>query len=140
MVELAFILNVMSGYSMLGVIFLVHLVHYPSFLYVYKDQFQRFHNFHSVEITKVVLPLMAIELITSLYFSIFQWNYLWSLNLLIVLGTWAVTFFWSVREHLKLEKSFDEFSFDSLMRSNLVRTFLWFLRSVLLSYLLWERI
>jgi hypothetical protein len=53
--------------ALVGLVWVVQLVHYPAFLYVADEQFSDFHQLHTRQITWVVLPLMGAELSLSAY-------------------------------------------------------------------------
>ena len=64
--DFLFFLNVISAFLLTGVIWTIQLVHYPSFHFIDKLSFTNFHNFHERRISIIVMPLMLIELITSI--------------------------------------------------------------------------
>ena len=50
-----------ATFAMVGVIWIVQLVHYPSFAFVDATRYAEFQNFHERNITFIVLPLMLVE-------------------------------------------------------------------------------
>jgi hypothetical protein len=57
--------NAAATLFMTGVTWFVQVVHYPLFAAVSSDRFSAYHDAHSRLTTFVVLPPMAIELLTS---------------------------------------------------------------------------
>ena len=60
-----FWINVASTWFMVGLIWLIQLVHYPLFRYVGSKEFRIFHENHKIFITPVVGIVMIVELVTS---------------------------------------------------------------------------
>ncbi len=113
-------------FAMTGVIWLVQLVHYPSFLFVEKSRWSEFHKAHTFWITPVVAPLMLVQLGSSFFFEGAERFLFVGLSLAV----FALTFLISVPLHQKLEKSFDEDILKKLIRTNWMRTLLWSLHSL----------
>lgn len=110
--------------AMVGVIWIVQLVHYPAFKYVAEDQFKEFSFFHQQKITYVVAPLMLLEFMTGLY--LLPRGHLWfNLSVVLLALIWISTFVFSVREHNTLLSGKDEESIDRLVKTNWIRTILW---------------
>jgi hypothetical protein len=120
---------------MTGLIWLIQLVHYPSFNYISKNEFNLFHAFHSQVITFVVGPIMLVELGTSLFLVLNQKLSLIScLNFLGLVLIWIATAFLSVPTHNKLGTAVNAESIAFLISTNWIRTVLWTMRSGLLIY------
>lgn len=115
---------------MTGLIWLIQLVHYPSFKKIDPKKFQEFHSFHSKKITPLVFPLMSIELLFSVYFSWLTRDSFWLVQFLLVLLIWGATIFVSVPIHNKLSE-YNESKIDQLVTTNWIRTILWSLKSLL---------
>ena len=60
-----FWINIASTWFMVGVIWIIQLVHYPLFNYVGIEEFALFHENHKILITPVVGIVMIVELVTS---------------------------------------------------------------------------
>ena len=128
-----FFLNVISAFLLTGVIWTIQIVHYPSFHYIDKLSFTNFHNFHERRISIIVMPLMLIELITSIALYIHNmWSIIFALNLLIVGLIWCSTFFVQVPIHSILSAKKDKNLIEKLVNTNWIRTFLWSIRMLLI--------
>ena len=131
--DFLFFLNVISTFLLTGVIWTIQIVHYPSFHYIDKLSFTNFHNFHERRISIIVMPLMLIELITSIALYIHNmWSIIFALNLLIVGLIWCSTFFVQVPIHSILSEKKDKNLIEKLVNTNWIRTFLWSIRMLLI--------
>ncbi len=112
------ILEVLVSVSLFILIWIIQILHYPSFLYVDKGQFHSFELFHTKRITIIVAPLMILELILGiLNFHIISSG--------IIVLIWLSTFFIQVPCHDKLKLGYDKQIIEKLIRSNWIRTILW---------------
>lgn len=117
-------------------IWIIQVVHYPSFRFVDEKRFSSFHSFHSRSISYLVMPLMILELIvTATLVSKLPTNLLVIASALITAGIWSLTFFVSVPCHNILSKTHDPKTIDKLIKTNWPRTFLWTSKMVLAVYL-----
>lgn len=127
---------------MVGLIWLIQIVHYPLFAKVSPEKFREYADDHQRLITFIVLPLMFVELGTSFL--------LWTsrpanvtntaviAGIVLVLAIWASTFFLQVPQHAKLSLGFDAGAHASLVNSNWIRTIAWSLRGLLTAWMIWE--
>ncbi len=111
---------------MTGLIWVIQLVHYPSFRYVDSSGFREFHQHHTKWTGVIVVPVMLGELITSfLLFLSGSWLSANSIGFYVVAALWLVTFFIQVPLHNKLTGGKDKNVINRLVQSNWVRTALW---------------
>lgn len=115
------IFELMISSALVTLIWIIQLLHYPSFLYVDKNQFVQFHAFHTKWITFLVMPLMILEVL----FCFAQFNLI---LFFIILLVWLSTFFIQVPCHNKLKSGFEESIIQRLIFSNWIRTILWTLK------------
>ena len=115
---------------MTGAIWIIQIVHYPSFNFVAENQFQPFHHFHSRQITWIVAPTMGIELVSGLMLC-YLLQGVWIFQFALILLIWLATFFISVPLHNKLGQKRDEQWIRKLIVTNWLRTLLWSLRTFL---------
>lgn len=137
-----------------GLIWMVQIVHYPSFLDVGSSVFLEFHKNHSKRISLIVVPMMVLELVLAILVlfpclfeqlesnigfnanlpggrTVFiqQIGWLVWINLIVVILLWISTFFISVPFHNRLSQGFHKESIESLVKTNWIRTFLWSAKS-----------
>ena len=124
-----------------GLIWVIQLVHYPSFHYVDRKTFLAFNQFHQASITVIVLPAMILELISS--FALFYLApelLINQISLLLVIVIWLSTFFLSVPCHAKLLKEKNSETIKRLVKTNWIRTVAWSIRLVLSSSIVFRLI
>jgi len=132
-----FITHFLASTYMLGVIWIIQIIHYPLFLFVGKDSFIAYELEH-INKTAVVIALpMLIEFSTymaMLYFNLsLRKNPLFLVSGLLLIIIWGTTFFVSVPLHNQLSMGYDQKSVESLIHTNWIRTIAWSLRVGILS-------
>ena len=137
--ELVFSLQLLSSYFLTGLIWIVQRVHYPSFHYIEEKKFTDFQEFHSKHITRIVMPVMFIELITAFILILAKdlstFGFLFFVcNFFLVVIIWLSTFFFSVPCHNKLARIKDSKTVEKLINTNWLRTICWSLKSAMLLY------
>ena len=135
-----FLIHVYASLFMLGLIWFIQLVHYPSFFYVDKNNFSEFEKFHASNISIIVMPVMILELLTGLYIggrAYFELPYL--INIILIACIWASTFFLSVPAHNILSKQWSEAAAKKLVSTNWIRTVLWTLKALLVASIWYQR-
>lgn len=126
-----FKVQVACSLLMTGLIWLIQLVHYPSFHFVDPQRFQEFHLQHSSRITFIVAPLMGLELVTAVLLVYERGgSYAWWLNLLGVVLIWGCTAFLSVPLHNQLGNGYEYDKVHALVVTNWPRTLIWTVRSI----------
>ena len=131
-----FLFNLVLSFIALGLIWTIQLVHYPSMKYIPKDRFPEYHNFHSIRISILAIPLMFAELFTSIILLYQNLNNaiqtIFIVNLILVLMIWLSTFLIQVPLHNVLSKEKNTEKLSKLIFSNWIRTILWTARSILM--------
>lgn len=131
-----FLLNLVLAFIAVGLIWTIQLVHYPTMRFIPKERFVEYHNFHSIRISFLAIPLMVTELGTSLI--LFYQNYnnaiqtIFLINLVIVALIWLSTFLIQVPLHNALSKEKQSEKLSKLICTNWIRTILWTARSILM--------
>lgn len=118
-------LNLAVTASLVTLIWLVQLLHYPSFQYYDPETFGPAMVFHQNRISWVVIPLMFTELGLSLLSAWTTRTNLSFILLSIVLSVWLVTFLIQVPQHQKLLHGKDQGLIRKLILGNWIRTALW---------------
>ena len=130
--ELILKVNFISTSVMVGVIWVIQLLHYPSFHFIYDQKYIEFQHFHMQRISFIVVPVMLIELASALLLAYFFESSLTIILLALVLGIWAITFIFFTNMHQKLTDGYDHSIVDRLVQINWSRTALWSLRLIIL--------
>ena len=125
---------------MVGLIRLIQIVHYPLFKFVGKNEFQTYHNGHSVMITPLVGTVMIIELISSILLVVLPPKNVSItipiIGVILVFIIWASTAFLQIPHHNALSKAYELEAHNLLAQSNWIRTLAWSMRGLLLLYML----
>ena len=134
MLEIILEIHKFCCYFLTGLIWVIQLVHYPSFNFAQKDNFSTFMNFHQMRISLIVVPIMILELLLAVFLVYIKSSSLSWINLILLLGIWLSTFILSVPKHANLTGGFSQEMVHSLVNTNWPRTILWSLRSILLIF------
>ncbi len=131
-----FWLNLASTWYMVGLIWLIQLVHYPLFNYVGSEEFIVFHDNHKILITPVVGTVMIVELVTSVII-LFQphcgiRNWLSIVGIILLGIIWSSTIFFQIPIHNTLSSKFNENALIMLINTNWIRTICWSVRGIIL--------
>ena len=121
---------------MTGVIWVIQIVHYPSFHFVEKELYTAFQKFHMNRISIIVIPIMLSELITGLLLLLDKSSKssLLITSFVILILIWAITGVFFSKAHNKLIIGYQELVVNQLVVMNWVRTLLWTLRLLLLIF------
>ncbi len=125
-----------------GLIWIVQVVHYPSFLRIGKEMYTTFQNFHMRSITYVVGPSMLAELAFSglIIFSLNQlqgYKSLYIISLILLAGIWIHTALWAVPLHNKLLEGYNEEAISNLVSANWWRTLFWSARAIIMGVIVY---
>ncbi|CAN5729704.1 hypothetical protein BH23CHL5_BH23CHL5_09530 [soil metagenome] len=127
--ELVLLLNAASALFMVGLIWMIQIVHYPLFSVVPPDRFGTFHRRHSRRIAWLVIPAMSIEAVTTV--SLLKWRPasvefpLVLAGVVAVVTVWLLTIFVQVPQHQNLARGYDDATINALIRFNWLRTTTW---------------
>lgn len=123
-----------ATWAMIGAVWFVLIVHYPSYKFFSKDNFTEFEKFHIHRTSLLVIPLMSLEAATALALA-FQGGLL-IVNAVLLAIIWLMTFAGCVPGHACLLKGFSPLAFDRLMIFHGARVGLWTVRGILLFFVL----
>lgn len=125
---------------MVGLIWLIQLVHYPLFAGVGSSGWRVWHERHASQITPLVGVLMAVE---GLSYLMLLSEPMGTLGRRLFLASGVLlalhlcsTAFVQVPLHGKLGAGHDEATIAQLVRTNWIRTFAWTGRGVLVAWLM----
>jgi hypothetical protein len=129
------ILHLIATSVMVGVIWIIQLVHYPSFHFIELKQYTTFQRFHMSRISYVVIPAMLTELFTLILIiiSMDQIDTLVLASAILLIFIWLITAVFFSGVHQKLTLGYDQTVVDKLVKLNWGRTLLWTLRLLLIS-------
>jgi len=118
--------QLLVDFGLMVLIWIVQLIIYPSFKHYQKQNLVSWHHIYSSRITVIVLPLMAVQFMMSLYALYFNFSWVSSLIMLLVLILWSTTFLQAVPLHYKITSGhFVGNTITKLIRVNWLRTVLW---------------
>ena len=129
------VIHLVATSIMVGVIWVIQLVHYPSFHFIELKQYTTFQRFHMSRISYVVVPAMLTELFTLIFLIIFidKIDPLVTVSGLLLIIIWLMTAVFFSGVHQKLTSGYDKTVVNSLVKLNWGRTLLWTLRLLLIS-------
>ena len=131
--NLLLMINFAISSYLLGLIVTVQLVHYPSFIYVDRKLFNKFHLFHVRRISFAVMLPMAAELIASFALAYYRPELTSFILLGLVVLIWLSTATLSVPRHNKLSHDKNPRLISELVLTNWPRTIFWALRVLILA-------
>ena len=137
--EALLLANAASTFFMVGLAWFVDVVHYPLFAAVGGDRFGGYHEQHSRRTTWVVLPVMSVELVTSVALAFEPPGGETALALggaALAIATWVLTGAAAVPAHRALGRGFTDDALRRLRRADLVRALTWTAHGVVVVALL----
>lgn len=141
MLKLVLLSNVGATLFLVGLIWLVQIVHYPLFARVGSANFPQYEQEHTNLIALVVGIPMLIELLTAVALigmPIKDVHPIWPIVGLGLVGVaWLATVFFSLPQHVALSSGFDANAHRILVSTNWIRTIAWTLRGFLMLAILW---
>ena len=119
---------------MVGAIWVIQLVHYPSFHYVDKNSYMKFQDFHMNRISYIVIPAMTVELFSGvliIYLGLKN-DALFIISIIFLILIWISTALLFTPIHQKLTSGYKSSLIKKLVKTNWLRTILWSFRLTLL--------
>ncbi len=131
--NIVFFSHLIFSAIMVGVIWVIQLVHYPAFHFIDKDMYASFQKFHMNSISLIVVPVMILELATGvLLLAGNSKNILIIISFSLLILIWAITGIFFSGAHGKLITGYNVLVVDKLVSMNWIRTILWTLKMLLL--------
>ena len=130
--ELLLKVSFISTSVMVGIIWVIQLLHYPAFHFINDQIYIEFQHFHMQRISFIVIPAMLIELASALLLAYFFRSSQTIILLVLLFGIWAITFIFFTNMHQKLTNGYNQSTVDRLIKINWYRTALWSLRLIIL--------
>jgi hypothetical protein len=132
------LLQMMVTFGLFILIWIIQILHYPSFLHYDEKTFPQAMISHQSAISIIVMPLMLTELFVTFFIFYKNTNIYSTSILVIVLLIWLSTFLIQVPIHKKLLSGKDTNQIHKLIRTNWSRTFLWSLKLGVLAIWYWQ--
>jgi len=134
------VIQAAATWFLVGLIWVIQVVHYPLFARVGAEGFAAYEASHSLRITWVVMPPMLLELALAFALLLPAWrpasvspSMAW-LGVALVVTIWLSTFALQVPQHDILARGFDDRAHRMLVLTNWLRTIAWSLRGGLLAW------
>ena len=135
--EYLFAIHFGVTWALVGLIWVIQIVHYPLFGEVGKEAFKIYHQRHSTLITWLVGPMMLLELASAVVLSAGPFRSVWMRgSLVLLLFVWGCTWLVQVPLHQKLAEGFDWQMHRRLVTTNWWRTIGWTLRGICLFFVM----
>lgn len=135
------LLNLLATWYMVGLIWMVQIVHYKMFDRVGEEVFVKYAVDHARLITPIVGLPMLIEVATAAALlaitPIGVSRAALIAGFVLVMVIWLSTALLQVPCHERLASGFDASVYQQLVSTNWIRTVAWSLRGVLMAYLCW---
>ena len=132
--------HALSTWFMVGMIWTIHIVHYPLFAFVGSDTYEAFQAQHVNLIGRLLLLPWLVEGLTALALVFVLSGGKRKLAITgaaLILVIMALSAFISAPAHGDLADGFDRKVHDDLMLGNLIRAGLWTVRGGLATAILW---
>ena len=124
------LIHLIATAMMVSIIWIIQILHYPTFLFVDKKYYTEFQNFHMKNISYLIIPIMLLELLTGLFIllniKMINFYFLASFGLLTLI--WVTTALFFSKFHSELSKKYNRDTILKLIRLNWIRTFFWTVR------------
>jgi hypothetical protein len=134
-----FFLQLSSTCVMVGIIWLVQLVHYPLMQWGDRDRFVALSQFNQSRTSWVVGGPMLLEAGCAaallLNDDLLRHSWCYWLTVALLVSIWCSTAFFMMPLHRRLLEGFDSDTIDGLVRRNWFRTAAWSLRAVFLFWI-----
>ena len=134
-IEILSEVHFLSTSLMVGIIWVIQLLHYPAFNFIKESDYVEFQHFHMQRISFIVVPVMILELFTAFMLVYYIRSNLLILCMIILLFIWLITFVFFTKLHQSLLDGYDKTIVDKLVKINWSRTILWSLRLIILTYI-----
>ena len=134
-IEILSNVHFLSTSLMVGIIWVIQLLHYPAFHFIKEIDYVEFQHFHMQRISFIVVPVMILELFSAFMLVYYIRSNLLILCMIILLFIWLITFVFFTKLHQSLLDGYDKTIVDKLVKINWSRTILWSLRLIILIYI-----
>jgi len=134
------VIQVAATWFMIGLIWMVQVVHYPLFRAIPADSFRPYEAAHTSAIGRLLILPAGIEVVSAAALVWYRPDAvpLWLVMLsgALLAAIWVATALVQARLHRRLLDGYDIATVDRLVRTNWFRTGAWTLRGVLVAVML----
>ena len=131
------LIHLISTAIIVGIIWVIQVVHYPSFYFIERDEYVSFQKFHMDKISYIVVPVMLIESISGFILIYNELNTVLLISMILLFFIWVLTGIFFVPIHQKLTSGYQEELVEKLVKINWFRTTFWTIRLLLvMAYLI----
>ena len=135
-VNLPFIeyIHLISTSMMVAIIWIVQILHYPTFKLIDQKKYEEFQDFHMKRISYIIIPIMLVELSSGVIVLIIDSSLYtpFGVSLVLLIFIWILTALLFSKVHAYLLKGYDEDSINKLIDLNWIRTIFWTVRLIIL--------
>ena len=125
---------------LVGLIWTIQVVHYPTFNFIDEGNYKNFQVFHMNAITPLVAPLMILEMLLfslSIKFHFYEKKIYYLIFFFLLSSIWLCTALVSVPLHNSLMQGKDPTAIAKLISTNWIRTICWSLKLILM--IIWQK-
>ena len=127
------LIHLISTAIIVGIIWVIQVVHYPSFYFIERDEYVSFQKFHMDKISYIVVPVMLIESISGFILIYNELNTVLLISMILLFFIWVLTGTFFVPIHQNLTSGYQEELVEKLVKINWVRTIFWTIRLLLVT-------
>jgi hypothetical protein len=124
------LIHLIATSMMVSIIWIIQILHYPTFLFVDKKHYTEFQKFHMENISYLIIPIMLLELLTglSILLKIKMINFYFFASFGLLILIWLITALFFSKFHSELSNKYNRDTILKLIRLNWIRTFFWTVR------------
>jgi hypothetical protein len=134
------VVQVAATWFMVGLIWMVQIVHYPLFRAIPADSFKTYETDHTAAIGRLLILPAGLEVVSAAALVWYRPDQvpLWMVMLsgALLAAIWVATALVQAPLHRRLLDGYDRATVDRLVRSNWFRTVAWTLRGVVVAAML----
>ena len=127
-------IHLISTSMIVAIIWIVQILHYPTFKFIDQKKYEEFQDFHMKRISYIIIPIMLVELSSGVIVLIIDSSLYtpFGVSLVLLIFIWILTALLFSKVHTYLLKGYDEDSINKLISLNWIRTVSWTIRLIIL--------
>lgn len=132
---LILLLQVLTTWVLLGILWFIQLVHYPLFRRI-KENFVQYERDHLRRTASLLVPIAVVDIALNvmLVISLEKGSCIFLISFALAMNiiTWLSVFFFQVAEHHSLSDHFSKKIVHKLVKTNWVSTIAWTVKAALI--------